>query len=135
MCDGLLVLLGRLGNLMHFRCQDCGMQQSIPADELEEEDDLVPSLVLRYERDEISHTFQFGCMVETWDHVVGHSAAGSKRRKYHEAFTEAERKIISRYHTQFHRWHLVSGVPDHIYFRKPATVDLLKRAIQFFAEV
>ena len=95
----------------------------------------MPSLVLRFERDEISKTFQFGCMVEMWDHVVGRSASGSKRRKYHETFTEAERKIISKWHTQFHRWHLVSGVPDHIYFQKPKTVDLLQRAIAFFATV
>ena len=95
----------------------------------------MPSLVLRYERDEISRTFQYGCMVEVWDHVVGRGASGSKRRKYHAAFTEAERRTISQYHTQFYKWYSVTEPPDHIYFRKSVTVDLLKRAIEFFATV
>jgi len=93
----------------------------------------MPSLVLRFERDEIPTTFQYGVMVEMWDKVVGSGSCGSKRRKYHAEFTEAERKIISSWHAKFRKWHLVSGLPDHVYFRKTGTVDLLRRAIHFFA--
>jgi hypothetical protein len=95
----------------------------------------MPALVIRYERDEIARVFQYGCMVEMWDNVVGRSASGSKRRKYHAAFTEAERKTISKYHTQFRQWYLVTGPPEHIDFRQHATVALLRRAIEFFATV
>lgn len=31
-CGGLLVLLGRLGNLIHARCQACGLDQAQPAE-------------------------------------------------------------------------------------------------------
>jgi len=33
-CDGLLLLLGVLGNLVHLTCRDCGMQYSIRYDNL-----------------------------------------------------------------------------------------------------
>ena len=95
----------------------------------------MPTLVLRYERDEISRVFQFGCMVEMWNHVVGRSAAGSKRRKYKEAFTDSERSFISKWHTRFAEWYLDSGPPDHLYFRELRNVALLQRAIHFFATV
>jgi hypothetical protein len=66
---------------------------------------------------------------------VGRGACGSKRRKYHAAFTTAERKTLSRWHAQFHRWYCITGAPDHVYFGSLKTVDLLKRAIHFFATV
>jgi hypothetical protein len=37
-CSGALMLLGRLGDLVHFRCQDCGLDQSITAAELDDID-------------------------------------------------------------------------------------------------
>lgn len=37
MCDGPLMLLGVLGSLAHFRCQNCGWQESKPASEVEED--------------------------------------------------------------------------------------------------
>lgn len=95
----------------------------------------MPTFALRYERDEIPNVFQYGCMVEMWDKVVGRSAAGSKRRKYKEAFTDKERAYISKWHTRFVQWHLVSGLPDHLYFGEYSKVALLHRAIQFFATV
>lgn len=43
MCGGDSALLGFLGKLAHFRCQDCGWQFSIPASDLEDEEaDLNP---------------------------------------------------------------------------------------------
>jgi hypothetical protein len=35
-CDGPLYLIGVLGNLVHFRCRDCGMDCSEPASEHQE---------------------------------------------------------------------------------------------------
>ena len=95
----------------------------------------MPTLALRYERDEIGSAFQYGCMVEMWSHVVGRGASGSKRRKYKEQFTDKERAFISKWHTRFEKWHLVSGPPDHLYFREYNKVALLQLAIHFFATV
>lgn len=33
-CGGFLALLGQLGNLIHLRCQDCGLQHSVDARKL-----------------------------------------------------------------------------------------------------
>jgi len=95
----------------------------------------MPTLALRFERDELQETFQYGCMVEMWDRVVGRCASGSKRRKYKEAFTDKERKFISNWHTRFAKWHLVSGPPEQVYFKDLRSVDLLRRATYFFATV
>lgn len=38
MCGGPLVVLGRLGSLLHFRCRNCGCVQGCEI-ELEETDD------------------------------------------------------------------------------------------------
>jgi len=95
----------------------------------------MPSLTLRYERDEIANTFQYGCIVEMWDSVAGVTASGSKRRKYCAEFTVEERKVISLWHRRFRKWVLVGGPPESIHFRKPYTVWLLQRAAAFFATV
>lgn len=95
----------------------------------------MPNLVLRFDRDEIDKVFQYGCMVEMWDHVVGRGSSGSKRRKYHAAFNEKERAYISKWHTRFFKWYSSTGVPRHIAFRHLRNVDLLRRAIHFFATV
>ena len=95
----------------------------------------MPTLALRFERDELQETFQYGCIVEMWDNVVGRGASGSNRRKYQEAFTDKERKLISKWHTRFVEWHLGSGPPEQVYFEDLRSVDLLRRAIDFFATV
>lgn len=33
-CNGVLVFLGRLGNLDWFRCRDCGMEQSVEVEDV-----------------------------------------------------------------------------------------------------
>ena len=33
-CDGVLILIGMLGNRLHFRCRHCGLDQSQIAPEL-----------------------------------------------------------------------------------------------------
>ena len=95
----------------------------------------MPDIVLRYSRDDLQETLQYGCVVEMWDNVVGRGASGNKRRKYHAEFTAKERKVISRWHTQYHRWYLVTGPPDQVFFRNVSTVHLLQRAAGFFATV
>lgn len=40
LCNGSLILLGRLGDLTHYRCRCCGADTSEPADaDLSEADD------------------------------------------------------------------------------------------------
>lgn len=91
-------------------------------------------LTFEYNRDELN-ALAFPIIVEMWDKVVRPGSSGSKRRKYHEEFTEKERKIISWYHTKFYRWYLVKGTPAYHIFRKASTITLLERAVQFFAGI
>lgn len=95
----------------------------------------MPSIVIRYDLDEFRRVVQYGCIVERWDRVVGRGACGSKRRKYLAEFTPVERRTISRWHTKFHLWELVTGIPDEVLIGKPETVRLLQRAVHFFATV
>lgn len=95
----------------------------------------MPTVVLRYERDELPRIFQFGCLVEMWDHVVGRGSSGSKRRKYHEEFTPQERAYIAKWYPKFYNWYCGSGLPDYVTFQKIRNVHLLQRAIHFFATV
>lgn len=67
-------------------------------------------------------------IVEAW----GKKRHGRHRRSWEAQFTKAEREKISRYHTRFYRWHLVSGTPLHVSCRL-GTLRLLQRAVQFFA--
>jgi hypothetical protein len=69
-------------------------------------------------------------VVEMYDKVK----AGRKRVAYYKEFTDAERKVVSRWHTRFRNWHLVSGTPDRIAI-KPATLALLQRAVNFFGSL
>lgn len=38
-CNGILVLLGRLGWLTYFRCRDCGMDFTIEVDFTEQDEE------------------------------------------------------------------------------------------------
>jgi len=38
-CGGILVFLGVLGNLAHYRCRDCGAEFSSQADEGEDDEE------------------------------------------------------------------------------------------------
>lgn len=59
---------------------------------------------------------------------------GRVRRSYHEQFTESERATVSRWNTKFRRWYFVSGTPQRIMIH-PKTLDLLRKAVAFFAGV
>lgn len=82
----------------------------------------------------VRENLQYPIVVEMWDKVVGRSAGGRMKRAWLSQFTEPERKIISRYHTVFYRWHLVTGTPERIAMRLN-TWELLKRAVNFFATI
>lgn len=68
-------------------------------------------------------------IVEIWDKL---GRSGSKRRRYNDEFTEAERKLIARYYKRFYRWYLVTGTPKRVMLNLN-TLHLLQRAVNFFA--
>lgn len=59
---------------------------------------------------------------------------GSRKRKYHAEFTEAERGAISRLHSKAWGWEMRTGYPQHIQM-SGATFNLLRRAANFFASL
>lgn len=73
-------------------------------------------------------------VVEMWRHI--HKRQGSRRIRlaYEAAFTEAERAKLSRWHTKFEQWHLVTGTPKRVMLRL-ATLALLQKAVHFFATI
>ena len=74
---------------------------------------------------------QYPIIVEAWKKI---ESAGSRLRRYHAEFDEKERKVIRFWYNRFYRWYLVTGAPDHITM-KLNTLDLLRRAVAFFASV
>lgn len=110
---------------------DTDMRPTHP-DELyvEEHDEREFALQPSFSGDEFSKIVCYPVIVEAWDKVMG---SGQAKRNYLHTFNEAERKKISRYHRQFHRWHLVSGTPRRVML-KLATLQLLTRAVNFFAD-
>lgn len=59
---------------------------------------------------------------------------GRVKREWLRQFSQAERNTIGRYHGRFYRWHMISGVPQHVSC-KPRTLELLRRAVDFFANI
>lgn len=72
----------------------------------------------------------FGVIVEMWDK----RNQGRVGRAYRAEFTEGERKLLGTWQAKFYRWHLVSGTPERVSLR-PKTLELLRRAVNFFATV
>lgn len=68
-------------------------------------------------------------VVESWDK----KKQGRHKRRWEATFTQAERRKISSYHGRFYRWYLVTGTPRQAQAR-PRTIELLQRAVNFFAE-
>lgn len=69
-------------------------------------------------------------IVESWDK----RRFGRVRLRWESEFTKAERRGISNYYARFYRWYLISGTP-HKVTMQPKTVDLLRRAVDFFASI
>jgi hypothetical protein len=70
-------------------------------------------------------------VVERWDFV---KRSFSRRRKYNEMFSLAERALIRDYLNYYRRWTLVTGLPAEVVMM-PSTYTLLKRAGDFFATI
>lgn len=85
-------------------------------------------LALCLNREELN-ALQYPILVECWERSMG---SRKFKLKYREEFTEAERETVSRYRAMFYRWHLVTGTPEHCTMF-PATLGILKRAVDFFA--
>lgn len=92
------------------------------------------ALLTVYSGEEFARLVQYPIIVEMWDKVV-RIQNGSKKRAWLAAFDEAERKLISHYYnTAFYKWYLHTGTPQHVSI-KFATLQLLQRAVHFFATV
>lgn len=76
------------------------------------------------------HLVNYPVVVEMYEKAK----AGRKRLAYHETFSDAERKVISRWYTRFRSWHVVRGTPLRVAI-KPATLVLLQRAVNFFGSL
>ena len=88
---------------------------------------LLPVMTGEYFKRQVS----YGVIVESWDRV---GRCGSKRRRYNAAFTEAERRVLGKYHQKFYKWEMRTGTPRRVAMRL-ATLRLLQRACEFFASI
>ena len=74
---------------------------------------------------------QTSIIVEMWDKRT----FGRVRRAYHTTFTEDERaKITALYTRYFYPWYVRTGIPQSQVLA-PMTVDLIRRAVEFFATI
>jgi hypothetical protein len=89
------------------------------------------SLVLCLSGDVFKAAVNYPIVVEGWER----RKSGRVKREWMKQFTESERSLISRYYAKFYKWYLVTGTPDKVMFRKTSTLNLLKRAVEFFASV
>lgn len=99
--------------------------------EVEDLDDAAPGdLVLRtiLSHDLFRKQVCYGVIVECWEH----KKAGRVRRLWNEQFTQAEQKLVSKYHTTFRDWVLGKGPPARVAVELK-TIELLQRAVNFFA--
>ncbi len=65
----------------------------------------------------------------------GHKSFGRGKREYLANFTEAERKIISRWYGILYDYHLRTGIPINGVAMSLETLELLRRAANFFATI
>lgn len=80
--------------------------------------------------DDFSRVVSYGVIVERWEYAKH----GRGRRAYLAEFADRDRRRIARWHARLYRWYLVSGTPRRIALR-PATIELLQRAANFFATI
>ena len=88
-------------------------------------------LWIAIEGDLFRQVVDYPVIVEAWRRKDG----GRVKREWFAQFTQAERNLISRYHAKFYRWYLVTGTPRKIVFRKIRTLQVLQKAVNFFATV
>lgn len=76
----------------------------------------------------------YGVIVEGWGKVRKQGGSGRVRRAFEAAFTQAERNKLAGWHGRFYRWLVIEGTPARVACRL-STVDLLRRATDFFATI
>lgn len=74
---------------------------------------------------------QLPIIVEQWEK----KKTGRRRAQYQAAFNEKEREALEYWYPIIYRWYLVTGFPDYRIFRSLETVNLLRRAVNFFASM
>lgn len=74
-------------------------------------------------------------IVENWDKYSARYGSGSKKRRYKAEFTDKERRVLAAHHAMFYRWTMVVGFPDTHVFRRLETIELIKKAANFFATI
>lgn len=72
----------------------------------------------------------FPVIVEAWDK----KNSGRRQREWLQAFTQAERNKLGKFHRRFYRWYLVTGVPKRVSVNM-ATLELLQKAVNWFASI
>lgn len=85
-------------------------------------------LVMAFNRDDLN-ALDFPIIVEAWNKRL----SGRAKRLWLSTFTQPERNKLDKLHTLFYGWYLRTGTPDEYLFRKGSTIDLIKRAVTFFA--
>ena len=73
----------------------------------------------------------YQCMVESWDK----KNFGKGKRKWLAEFDEGERKYLSAMYKRFYKWYLMTGPPQTFTFRNIKNLELIQRAINFFASI
>lgn len=86
--------------------------------------------------DTFRHLVQYPIIVEMWEKVnpLGSSQPGRRKRAWLDAFTQRERRALSKWHQKFRDWHLVKGTPRRVQLRL-STLTLLQKAVHFFATI
>jgi len=102
------------------------------ADEEETEETTHPDVrvIVSFSHDKFIRLVNYPVIVEAW----GKQKNFRGKRLWLEKFTEEERQLIGKYYKRFHGWYLVGGPPPCVLIRMQ-TLDLMQRAVDFFATV
>lgn len=95
------------------------------------EEELKPDSVKVVTRFGASYIRPLFVIVETYDH----KSYGRGKREYLKQFTEAERKVISKWYGRLYDCYLRRGIPFSGVEMAPGTLALLQRAANFFASI
>jgi len=72
---------------------------------------------------------QYPVMVETWEK----KDFGRLKRRWVQEFTLTERQQLGKWYAKFYHWYFVSGTPKTVALTSINTLNLLQRAVAFFA--
>lgn len=92
-------------------------------------------LVLEFNRDDLSK-MGYPVVVEMYDKVTDRDGSMKIKRAYREAFTEYERRKISKvYYPLFYKWYLKTGVPATFVWPSLKEMEFAQKVINFFGTV